>query len=363
MERRKADRTAAAAAAGAALTAVSWGLLAAARKADGFSEWYAGCVYPVLTGSLGRLSGLFPFSVVELGLYIVIVYAAFMPIRFRKRPAAAAVRIFCFCALLFFLYTVNCGINYYRKPFSSWLNLETGKAGDQELYEMCSWLTDMVNTSRKEMEQDSGSWKNQGEKGTVSMNMLGETYPVLSGFYPQPKPVTVSWILSIQQCSGVYSPFTIEANYNRDMTAYNIPHTICHELSHLRGFMREDEANFIGYLACIDAPYPDFRYSGYFMGWIYAGNALAGTDPEAYRELYAMLDESVREDLEENSRFWNRYEGKTAEVANRVNDAYLKANGQQEGVRTYGRAVDLMLADFLENRGDFPCNQNEEMVK
>ena len=36
------------------------------------------------------------------------------------------------------------------------------------------------------------------------------------------------------------------------MPFYNIPHTICHELSHLKGYMREDEANFIGYLPVSD---------------------------------------------------------------------------------------------------------------
>ena len=70
------------------------------------------------------------------------------------------------------------------------------------------------------------------------------------------------------------------------MPYYNIPHTICHELSHLKGFMREDEANFIGYLACIGSDSPDFRYSGYLTGWVYAGNALAKADLEAYYGLY-----------------------------------------------------------------------------
>ena len=73
------------------------------------------------------------------------------------------------------------------------------------------------------------------------------------------------------------------------MPYYNIPHTICHELSHLKGFMREDEANFIGYLACIGSDSPDFRYSGYLTGWVYAGNALARVDPESYYDLYTKL--------------------------------------------------------------------------
>ena len=39
-----------------------------------------------------------------------------------------------------------------------------------------------------------------------------------------------------------------------------------------------------------------------------------------------------------------RSDGKVAEVQDKVNDAYLKGNGQSDGVQSYGRVVDLMLA-------------------
>ena len=147
----------------------------------------------------------------------------------------------------------------------------------------------------------------------------------------------------MQQLAGIYSPFTVEANYNNAMVPYNIPHTLCHELSHLKGFMREDEANFIGFLACLESERREFRYSGYVMGWIYAGNALTAADPERYFAVRAQLDPEVLADLEENNRFWARYEGRVAEVAEAVNDTYLKANDQEQGVASYGMVVDLML--------------------
>lgn len=37
-----------------------------------------------------------------------------------------------------------------------------------------------------------------------------------------------------------------------------------------------------------------------------------------------------------------------AQVSNQVNDTYLKINDQKEGVKTYGRMVDLMLAYHRE---------------
>ena len=176
------------------------------------------------------------------------------------------------------------------------------------------------------------------------MQAAGEQFSCLGGFYPKPKEVLVSQILSVQQLCGVYSPFTVEANYNGDMPDYNVPHTLCHELSHLKGFMREDEANFIGYLACISSENEAFRYSGYLTGWVYAGNALARVDMRCYIELTNQLCEEARQDLDENSDFWNRYESKVSEAATRMNDTYLKMNSQADGVKSYGRMVDLMLS-------------------
>lgn len=348
---------------GAVLTVSSAALLAAARKVPGFGQWYAVHIYPIWVNFLGRISGIFPFSVVEIGLYALLAGLACQAVRHRKHPVYLLSSCFFLASSLILSYTLNCGINYYRMPFSSYLGLRTGEADTEDLRELCRWLTGKVNESRRSMDADETSYESMAEKGVTAMNSLARTYPVLKGFYPKPKGVLVSRILSAQQYSGIYSPFTVEANYNREMEDYNIPHTICHELSHLRGFMREDEANFIGYLACLNAPYPDYNYSGYLSGWIYGGNALAKEDFEEYVRLYESLADSVKADLRANSAFWDRFEGRVAETATRVNDTYLKAHGQSEGVKTYGRVVDLMLADFLENQVDLSCAGEGKMVK
>ena len=337
-------------------------LLYAARSVDGFAGWYTGHIYRILAGVIGRFFGLFPFSVVELGLYgSVIAFLVFLiggiirrNLTYWKRFLSGLVF---YAAVLLFLYAACCGVNYYRTPFSSYYfsTLNRMSAEDvvnkKELVRLCEWLTDCLDGVAAELKDDGDAWRDLGEKGVRAMRTLGKTQSVLDVYYPKAKPVTFSVILSAQQLAGVYSPFTVEANYNRDMVSYNLPHTICHELSHLSGFMREDEANFIGYLACIGSEDEDFRYSGYLMGWIYAGNALAKQDYEKYVELYMRLPESVRDDLSENNQFWDRYQGKVAEASTKMNYTYLKVNGQSEGVKTYGRVVDLMLWDYCSKYG------------
>ena len=64
--------------------------------------------------------------------------------------------------------------------------------------------------------------------------------------------------------------------------------------------------------------------------------------------LRSRLDPQALEDLQANNSYWDQYEGKVAEVANQINDTYLKLNDQKEGVKSYGRVVDLMLAYYRE---------------
>ena len=324
-------------------------LQTAARRMPEMAEAYAVGVYPWLVKLYGGYCGLFPVSASEMGLYLLLFLAAAGLIRLlraRRLELAAGAAVLT-AGILGLAYVLGCGINYYRQPFSSYLELEMRESSPEELRELCVWLTRQVCASENH-DAYSREWEEEGQK---AMEALGETYPQLAGNYPRPKGLAGSWILSVQQLSGVYSPFTVEANYNRDMTDYNIPHTICHELSHLKGFMREDEANFIGYLACIRSEHPAFRYSGYLTGWIYACNALAAEDPETYSQLRQQLSPAVQQQLQENNAFWDRYEGKAAEAASRINDSYLKFHQQEDGVKSYGRMVDLMLAYYRQETG------------
>ena len=65
-----------------------------------------------------------------------------------------------------------------------------------------------------------------------------------------------------------------------------------------------------------------------------------------YKVIYEQLDPQAIEDLGENNRFWDQFEGTVAEVSTKVNDTYLKAHSQTDGVKSYGRMVDLMLVYY-----------------
>ena len=183
------------------------------------------------------------------------------------------------------------------------------------------------------------------EQAVLAMMEAGKTYESLSGFTPRPKAVFQSDWLSKWKIMGIYSPFTMEANYNQQIPGFNIPSTLCHELSHVKGYMREDEANFVAWLVCMSSDRPQFAYSGYMLAFSHAMNALWDTgDRETYRMIYAGICPNAKKDLMADSEFWHQYDGKAAEVSKAVNDTYLKLNRQNDGVKSYGRMVDLLLA-------------------
>ena len=116
--------------------------------------------------------------------------------------------------------------------------------------------------------------------------------------------------------------------------------------------MQEEEANFIAFLASSGSENNDFRYSGYLMGWTYCMNVLYKADYDAWEEVRGQLSEEAEPDLAANREFWDRYDGRIAEVSNKVNDTYLKANDQSEGVASYDQMVDLIVACRAGSKGE-----------
>ena len=334
------------------LFCISLALNLAARLFPGFAEWYAVTVYPVWVGTLGRICSLFPFAVMEVLIYLAVLLAmaGLVALCRKKLQLRTALGILLRIGIaVFALFTLNCGVNYQRLTFSERAGFTIQKSTEEELIALCEFLVEEINREAEGLSVDTDGHclvsEELAQTAREAMQAASEEYPELSGYYPQAKPVRSTWALSCQLLQGVYSPFTVEANYNNGMPDHDKPATICHELSHLKGFMREDEANFISYLACRASENQEFRYSGSLMAYVYAGNALYAQELEAFLKVRENLCEQATRDLTNHNAYWEVYrDGTVAEVSDKVNDVYLKANSQEDGVKSYGRMVDLLLA-------------------
>ena len=329
------------------------------RAVPQFANIYAEHLNAFWVNTLGRLSSLFGFSVVEFLIYLLIILAVVLVVRvirgniirygngkiYGKDELLLALLL---ASVIFFLFECNQDMYFYRTTFSKTYGIGQGSYTTDELETVCRMLAENVNALSTEVTRNEDGLMqcdaDIGNRTRLAMTALGEKYPYLGGWFPKAKPVTVSELLSYSNMTGIYSAYTIEANYNTDMTPYNIPYTMCHELSHLKGVMQENQANFCAYLACTNAEDPDILYSGYLMAWVYCGNELYRRDFDRWKEISGTLDHSCNIDLNDNNAFWAKHEGKVSEATENFNDSWLKAHGQTDGTLSYDKVVDLIIS-------------------
>ena len=329
---------------------------------------YSSTVYRFFAQMLSSITGILPFSLGELLVLGVLLFIPLSFIRFIvlliKERKNRRVRFFrftaggtAFAATLYFLFVVAWGINYHRQPLSNILGLATEPASIAELGELCSNLIDQANLLREKTKEAPKGYmlledsKNSTlKRAQAAYKAASPSMPVISGTYGKAKGVMLSEAMCYLGISGIYFPFTFEANVNMKIPDVLFPATTCHEMAHQRGLAREDEANYIAYYVSVRHPDVDFQYSGTFLALIYSLNALRGHNPQLHSELIARCSPKVIADFRYLSEFWKRYEGPADKIQDRINDAYLKANAQEDGIHSYGRMVDLLLAEYkLQN--------------
>ena len=272
------------------------------------------------------------------------------------RLAKGFLNVACIAAVAVFLLIIGCSVNYYRYSVGEYLDLEIEPAAKEELYGLVVKLAKEASDVREELEGLEGedgvyalsmSKKALGKEAVKAFQNLSEEYPVFRGYYPQPKRLIFSATMSRTELTGIFCPFTMEANVNVDIPDYSIASTMCHELAHLNGFIREDEANYISYLACQASNSLELRYSGLMEALILSGNALYAKDKDLDGQARAYYSDGVNRDLRANSAYWAKFnDTPVSNAATKLNDAYLKANHQEDGVQSYGRMVDLLLAEY-----------------
>ena len=163
------------------------------------------------------------------------------------------------------------------------------------------------------------------------------------------KAMRFSRIMSALDFTGVYCAYTGESNVNVDSPACILPSTVAHELGHQRGFVSEQECNFLSILASTSSGLPAYEYSGWLQGYIYLGNALYPVDPDSYWAIREALPENVQQDLKENNEYWAQFRNSAARRAsNKIYDGILKGYGDERGIQSYGTVVDLLVVYYLD---------------
>ena len=308
----------------------------------------------------GKLFSAVPFSVTEwvillLGALGVVLLLVLLVQLIRRRWSKAyrkGMTVLSVSAALVALFCLWWGVLYYSDSFTEQSGLERRDISVQELETVTKYFAAQANAL--------GEYVERGEDGVFTADKdaifrrsadiydgAEQIFPCLAAPAVRAKPVVLSRLLSYIHYTGFFFPYTAEANLNADSPACLLPSTIAHELAHLRGVAREDEANFCAVVACMESGDDEYRYSGALLAYIYLGNALYSADYYAWKEVYSSLSENVRADLTANNAYWKQFETPAADVSERVYESFLQTYGDDRGMQSYGACVDLLTVYYL----------------
>ena len=327
-----------------------------------FADFFNRTVAAFFRLILAKITGWIPVSFAEILIIllpVIIVLLAVLYIKAIKRNKGLRFASFFLSALtlIYSSFVLTFAVAYRGTPLDKELGLTRTtvtvtelKSTAEKVVTELNALADKVKYGDDEFSIMPYKFSDLNVKLNEAYEKGCEKYQFLQSMKSTVKPIMLSEPMTYTHISGVYTFFTGEANVNVNYPEYNHPYTTAHEMAHQRGVAREDEANFVAYLICLESDDNYIRYSAYLNMFEYLSGALARADREVQYEIWEMLDIRVIKELYAYSDFFDKYrDSVAADISGAVNDGYLVSQGQSSGTKSYGLVVDLAVAYYREH--------------
>jgi hypothetical protein len=314
-----------------------------------------------------KVTYLLPFSFAELVvLALPVIVAAIIVVSIKMTAGSNTHTIKFFSGLLsvitlfYSIFVFSFATGYRGSTLEQKLDLDRQAVTADELYETAAYLLGKATEYAEDVDFIYGGSSVMPFTLAEMNGKLNDAYDRLRvkyDFIPKLKSnlkfIVLSEPMTYTHISGVYTYYTGEANLNINFPDYTLPFTAAHELSHQRGIAREDEANFMAFLVCLESDDPYILYCAYLNVYEYVANALYAADTEKYIALLQTMDSYIRREIIAFDDFFEKYrETVVSNVSNTINDTFLKSQGQKAGRQSYGRVVDLAVAYFTSKAAE-----------
>ncbi len=338
----------------AVLTAVS--VLLARLLPDFWFSFYTGFSRKTM-GLLGTVWGWLPFPAWELLVILLIgavIFGLVVAIR-KKRVLGWFTALLEVTVLLIFLFVGLWGLNHFAPTIGEQTGLKVEEYTVDQLKAATAYYADMASVFSASVERDGDGnvvlpeFSALSEEAVTAYGRLAEYNDRYELTVPRAKPLLTSKAFAYMGTTGIFVCYTGEPCVSTETFSLSQPFTICHELGHSLAVAREDEANYLAFLACRASEDDLFRYSGYYCAFIYCYNALYAETPSSAQALWkSHCSEEMDWDSNVHVEHNEQYEGKIQEAAQAVNGAYLETF-DQPGVKSYDLVVDYLIAEYLSN--------------
>ena len=264
-------------------------------------------------------------------------------------------------SLLWCLHTGVWGLNNYASPLAEDLRLQVTEFTLKELENATVYFRDKANELAETMARDENGdliyddfevLATNAGKGYHNLTYSGRA-AVFAGSMQPVKKLEWENMYAAMGIAGVTMPLTGEAAVNPLLPDIGLPFTMCHEMAHRMAIAPERDANLAAFLGCVNHDDPQFVYSGYFMAYRYCMSALqsvgSGEASAAAARIATGVNSYLKGDIADYNAFFIRHHKEFAsDVANTVNDTFIKVSGDESGIRSYGEVCDLLVSWHLQ---------------
>jgi hypothetical protein len=328
--------------------------LSPAAVESGFSNGLYPRIQPVLTG----LSNQTPFALFDLLVGVAAAWWTACSVRdlsgARRRGGwlAAIVSIVSrtavTAAVAYLAFLLCWGLNYRRPPLTDRVAFDSTRVSQAAAIGLAAESVSQLNALFEAAH--AAGWPAPGESDGVLRDAFGRTERSLGSAWQvrpaRPKRTLLDFYFRRAGVAGMTDPYFLETLVATDLLPFERPAVIAHEWSHLAGITDEGEANFVGWVTCLQGAARD-RYSG----WLFLYDELAGALPaSAMKNIAATLGSGPRADLLAIRARLRRNINPTVAMAGwRVYDSYLKANRVEEGAASYAGVVRLVTGTAFDS--------------
>lgn len=343
--------------------------LRVAASPETLESVYGAGAYPVIARVLGFLFGAWPASASLACVGALVLYVSYVVVqalRHRTRPAFRQLGHVLLRGLAFLaaFFLVNWGYNYGRPGIPQRLGITA--EGPRELLPTATLVAEYrraataVNALRAgllprgsfttDLQPDSAAALGAGLQ-RVLRQIDFPTVP-LRRLRVLPKGLLLRF-----GTAGVYSPWTGDPHIDGGLHPLQQAFTATHELAHQQGVTDEGDCNLLAYLAGVNSPDARVRYGAELTYLRYLRAALSRRGPGTLVGLSPKLSERARLDLREIRAAQNRYEEIAPAARDAIYDRYLKTQGVEEGLSSYGRIIDHVVAGRRTRPGLFGADR------
>ena len=325
---------------------------------DWVEDNYTYGLYPMIAKVQRVLFGWLPFSIGDLFYIFLILVVIVKTVQFfklvfkkklnRKYFIAGLQQIIFFFLFLYVIFNLFWGLNYNRKGIAYQLDLQKKQYNLEELDTLTTIIQRRLNEYAALIDQkqiDSFEKKKTlFDECAEAYRYAAEKYPFLSYNNHSVKPSMFSYVGNYLGFQGYYSPFSGEAQVNTKFLPFLEPYITAHEIAHQLGYAKENEANFVGFLACKSSPSNVLHYSTYFDLYNYSIAEIWNRDSLLAKEFQKKLHPQVVRDRKDLREFYQKHKNPIEPIISWVYTQYLKANNQPEGKMSYNAVVGWLIA-------------------